>query len=231
MKNDIINSIPVLTFSLFSNISNLKCYAFTKDNGNLSLSYGDEESVQHRKAITNAFQLEKFYEVHQIHGDSTCEWNALQDSDGIYTNKPNIPLFIRTADCQAAVFFDPANSVLSVVHAGWRGLDKKIYTKTIRRLEERYGTKASDLLVGIGPSISAESFEFKDNPPGFMLDHAIGASRYDLKSAAKKELLDAGVLEKNLEIAPECTFKDLRFYSYRREKTASRQGVLAWICS
>lgn len=228
MESGVINSIPVLTFSLFSNVSKLKCFAFTKENGNLSLS-DKENSTPNREALLKAFHFEKFYEVHQVHGDALSAWDHLKDSDGIHTNLPKVPLFIRTADCQAAVFFDPVTSALCLVHAGWRGQDKRIYTKTVQLLKERYNAKASDLLVAIGPSIGGESFEFKDNPPAFMLEHAIGCSRYDLKKAAKKELIEAGIQEKHLEIAPECTFQDARFYSFRRDKTASRQGILAWI--
>lgn len=231
MKKEIINSTPVLTFSLFSNQPRIKCYSFTKENGNLSLSHDVDSSDSNRSALLKAFNIERFYEVHQVHGDIICEWNDLKDSDGIHTNKPMIPLFIRTADCQAAVFFDPNKLVLAVVHAGWRGQEKRIYTKTIHKLKERYGTEASDLLVGIGPSIGAESFEFKENPPAFMLEHPTGSFCYDLKNAAKQELREAGILADHIEVAPECTIKDLRFYSHRREKTLSRQGMLAWICS
>lgn len=231
MKKEIINSTPVLTFSLFSNQPRIKCYSFTKKNGNLSSSHDVENSDSNRKALLKAFNLERFYEVHQVHGDIICEWDDLKDSDGIHTNKPMIPLFIRTADCQAAVFFDPSKLVLAVVHAGWRGQEKRIYTKTIHKLKERYGTEASDLLVGIGPSIGAESFEFKENPPPFMLEHSAGSFRYDLKNAAQQELREAGILADHIEVAPECTIKDLRFYSHRRERTLSRQGMLAWICS
>ena len=228
MKKDIINSIPVLSFSLFSNEPRVKCFSFTKENGNLSVSNGDEMS---RKKILDAFNMDRFYEVHQVHGNELCEWNDLKDSDGIYTNNPYVPLFIRTADCQAAVFYDPKKRALAVVHAGWRGQEKRIYTKTIQKLNERYGTEPCELLVGIGPSIGAESFEFKENAPRFMHEHSIGCARYDLKKAAKHELLEAGILNHKIEIAPECTFKDERFFSHRRDKTLSRQGMLAWMCS
>lgn len=226
MKKEIINSIPVLTFSLFSHLPRLKCYAFTKENGNLSLSEKDKES---RKKILDALTLDRFYEVNQVHGDALSEWNDLKDSDGIYTNKTNVPILIRTGDCQAAVFFDPKKEALAVVHAGWRGQEQKIYSRAILKLHEKYGTDAKDLFVAIGPSIGAESFEFKENAPAYMHKHHIGNNHYDLKKAALHELLEMGVLESRIEIAEECTYKDENFHSHRRDKTLSRQGVLAWI--
>lgn len=199
----------------------LKCYAFTKEAGDLS---------QDKQPILQALNLPRLYEVPQVHGNALSEYTELKPSDGIYTDRPHIPLFIRTGDCQAALFYDPVKDVLALSHAGWRGQEKRIYTHTIMRLKERYGTEARDLLVGVAPSIGAESFEFKENVPPFLLEHAIGNNRYDLKKAAKKELLEAGIQESRIEIAPECTYRDERFHSYRRDKTEKRQGLIAWMC-
>ena len=58
----------------------------------------------------------------------------LNDVDGLITNKPNIILSTRYADCTPLFFFDPVKKVIASVHSGWKGTVKKIGLKTINKM-------------------------------------------------------------------------------------------------
>src|SRR5690606_29333339 len=91
--------------------------------------------------------------------------------DGMMTAQEGTGLLIRHADCQAAIFYDPKRRVIANIHCGWRGSVQNIYQKTVTQMEERYGTRARDLFVCIGPSLGpyhAEFIHYKEEiPPSF----------------------------------------------------------------
>jgi YfiH family protein len=75
------------------------------------------------------------------------------------TNKPNVTLFMRYADCVPLVFVDPVKQAIALAHAGWRGTLQRVAEKTVLGMQEHYGTQPADLVVGIGPAISVENYE------------------------------------------------------------------------
>ena len=62
------------------------------------------------------------------------------------------------ADCPGVLIVDPVRRALAVVHSGWRGTVAGVVAGG-RALRERYGSRADDLLAGIGPGISARRYE------------------------------------------------------------------------
>lgn len=231
MQKKIINSIPVLTFSIFDEFQEMGHAVFTKETGTLSLYQGDIEQAKiNREKIKHALCLEDIFYVQQIHSKEICSLNTLKSSDGIYTNEIKKPLFIATADCQAAIFYDPIKKVIANIHAGWRGLEQEIYTHTIQTLVQKFQINPANLFVGIAPSISADHFEFKENVPEKFKRFEKKPLHYDLKAYALDELCRQGLLPNHIEVADLCTYKeDKLFYSYRREKTSHRQGALVWL--
>lgn len=166
--------------------------------------------------------------------------NDINNTDGLMTNIPGIPLITFYADCVPLFFLDRKNKAIAVVHSGWKGTVLKIGAKTIRQMTETYGTKPEDCLVGIGPSIGPECFEvgsevaqeFKDsfdNWNEFIKPFGIDKFKIDLWKANKLMLMDMGVPENNITISGFCTKcnEDL-FFSYRRDKgrTGSMSAIM-----
>lgn len=166
--------------------------------------------------------------------------NDINNTDGLMTNIPGIPLITFYADCVPLFFLDRKNKAIAVVHSGWKGTVLKIGAKTIRQMTETYGTKPEDCLVGIGPSIGPECFEvgpevaqeFKDsfdNWNEFIKPFGIDKFKIDLWKANKLMLMDMGIPEKNITISGFCTKcnEDL-FFSYRRDKgkTGSMSAIM-----
>jgi YfiH family protein len=161
------------------------------------------------------------------------------NADGLMTNIPGIPLITFYADCVPLFFLDTRNRAIAVTHSGWKGTVLKIGVKTLKQMNEVYGTRPEDCLIGIGPSIGPECFEvghevaqeFKENFENWAdLNEPFGADKFkiDLWKANKLMLIEAGVPEKNITISGFCTMcnEDL-FFSYRRDK--GRTGSLSAI--
>ena len=69
--------------------------------------------------------------------------NISYKCDGIYTNKIKLPLVVKTADCVPLLM--QSSKGVSATHAGWRGLEKSIFEKSLDIHE------ISSLKISIGP--------------------------------------------------------------------------------
>ena len=169
---------------------------------------------------TKKIPFKNFALVNQVHGNEVLLVNKkVEDisADAMATNKKDIGLVIRVADCVPILFFDPSKKVVGVAHAGWRGTLKKISSKTLQKMQEEFGSNPKDTVVGIGPCICVKHYEVGEA----VLPGARG--NFDLRMANKLQLLEEGVLAQNIEIMPYCTYErtDL-FYSYRGKKETGR---------
>jgi len=106
---------------------------------------------------------------------------------------------------------------------------QNIYAKTIQKLTE-LGSKPKDLLVCISPSLGPEKAEFinhKTELPESFLPFQVKENYFDFWEISKWQLEEAGVQEKNIEIARICTFCDEKdFFSYRRDTKTGRTGTV-----
>ena len=81
----------------------------------------------------------------QIHSSEIAfaDSNISYKCDGIYTNKIKLPLVVKTADCVPLLM--ESSKGVSATHAGWRGLEKSIFEKSLDIHE------ISSLKISIGP--------------------------------------------------------------------------------
>lgn len=79
--------------------------------------------------------------------------------DGLITKEKNLMLATINADCILILFFDPVLKVIANVHSGWRGTLQLISVKTVDKMVRNYGSKRSDIICCIGPSIRKCHFE------------------------------------------------------------------------
>ena len=85
--------------------------------------------------------------------------DALQDVDGLITNKKNIAITSKNADCILFFFYDPKNKVIANVHSGWKGTFKRIAIKTVQKMINEFSSNPEDILCFISPSIRKCHFE------------------------------------------------------------------------
>ena len=95
----------------------------------------------HSKLISNA-QFNDSYDLdnsddleiasmEQSHSDVSIEVDTTgtYKADGLITNKKKLALVVKTADCMPVIITDEKK--IGIVHIGWKGLENKIFHKTI----------------------------------------------------------------------------------------------------
>ena len=211
----------------------------------LALHTGEalDEIVANRQKIITALDLsEKAYFVvaDQTHSDkitvitepATKGWEALEnavaDSDALITDLPGVMLVILTADCVPILLYDRKKKVVAAVHAGWKGTRAQIVYKTVKKMEEVYGSDPSDILAGIAPSIGLCCYEVGEEVAEHFMDvpdalrRKDGKYRLDLPAINHYQLRKAGLEESNIELSGVCTACEVdSFFSYRKEKGCS----------
>jgi len=218
------------------------------DSLNLGFHVGDDpENVlknRERLAATLGIPLDHFTIGRQIHsgnvtiiseelrGKGCAHHNeAINATDAMVTNMPDICLIILVADCVPMLFFDPVTGVIGVAHAGWHGTLQCVAQNTIRTMEKAFGSSPQDIVVGMGPSIGPCCYEvgleiisrvesiFRTTKEYIVNESKDGKGYFDLWKANLKQLLYAGVEKKNIEMAQKCTCHNPElFFSYRHQK-------------
>jgi YfiH family protein len=236
-------------FKHFQNYPNLMHVVSTKSSTlpyafSLALHTGEDEKIiiQNRKNLANQLHTDEklhFIVANQTHSDNiqhittkdTKGWESIGDAiescDALITNLPNVVLNILTADCVPILLYDKKNHAIAAIHAGWKGTKSNIAKKTVKRMQNIFGTNPSDIVAGIAPSIGRCCYEVGEDVAKHFFDmpHSYTQinNKYmlDLPYINKKQLLQAGLEEHNIEMSV-CTACDTkRFFSYRKEKGCS----------
>ncbi len=153
---------------------------------------------------------------------------AIPATDALYTFEKNIVLATYHADCTPIYFFSKKHSLIGVIHAGWLGTAKEITYKTLKHIIEKYNINPADLTVHIGPSISGDVYEVKQDVVEQFKTAYNDAFTYKNNKiyldTAKANLIQIEKLNINNVLHDnKCTYtnKDL-FFSHRREQNAGR---------
>ncbi|WP_295419204.1 peptidoglycan editing factor PgeF [Sulfurovum sp.] len=211
----------------------------------LALHTGEDqqEIIQNRTILSSLLAEDKqvhFVVADQTHSDhikvikskETKGWqsleDAVEDSDALITNVPDVVLTILTADCVPVLLYDERQKVVAAVHAGWKGTKKRIVAKTIVKMTEIFGCDPEDIIAGIAPSVGRCCYEVDRNVAGHFFDipesfASVGEKfMLDLPLINKKQLLDAGIKKEHIEMSGICTSCEVdRFFSYRKEQGCS----------
>ncbi len=210
----------------------------TKLDGILSSEDLDMETlVSNREKFCekNEINLKSLVLFNQIHGTNIKTLDerdlgsgvffadsSIKNCDGGITNKKNLFIVIKTADCIPIIGFDEKEKVIFGIHAGFKGIMQGIHTKLLAKLANEFGTKFSNLHIFFGPHISQNSYGFEstvqENLPEWQnfLKREKGKIFIDLAGFIEKDFLELGVLKKQIEISPIDTFSSDRFWSYQK---------------
>lgn len=206
------------------------------DSLNLSRHVGDlPKNVESNiKKAKKALSLPTLSFARIEHKDKVSEIGQHRTplSDGLMTAALNRAICVTHADCQAAIFYDPINHKLGLVHSGWRSSALNIYAKTVDAMKSAYGTNPSDLLVGISPSLGPESGEFinyKVELPEPFWQFQIKPLYFDFWAISEWQLKCAGVLPHHIQIAKTDTKTSPDFFSHRNPHRRGRNGTIAML--
>ena len=150
-------------------------------------------------------------------------------ADIILTNRPEVTLVMRYADCVPVLLYDPRHQAIGLAHAGWRGTVLGTAAAAVEAMQEAFGSRPADLLAAIGPAIGPDHYEVGDEVVA-QVREAFGEAasrllpRYgdrfhlDLWEANRLQLLRAGVPAERIEVAALCTACHTEdWYSHRAE--------------
>jgi len=246
------NKLPILQFDHLNKFPELNHFSTTRVGGsstgnyhslNMGFNSGDLAAnvIANRNILCAALEInpDRLIFPKQTHTATVktvdsgffnlgkeAQKHFLNETDAVITNLKGVCVAIKTADCVPVLLYDTKRKVVSAIHAGWRGTVQNIVVKTIHKMLEEFGTDPSDLVAGIGPSISPEVYEvgeevWKQFEPHFCLPTnppKPGKRLLDLWKANLSQLIIAGVPQDQVEVARICTLSDPdRFFSARRD--------------
>jgi polyphenol oxidase len=243
----------MITYNLLDKHNEIAHFCTSREGGvsvgnyasfNLSPFTGDDESsfAENKKILCDKLKIdsENLIIPFQTHGSEVREIDraffelsaeerreCLNGVDAVVTQLPGICVGVTTADCVPMLFFDPIKQVVAAVHAGWRGTCAGIAEKAIRFMIEKYKSQPADILVAIGPSISADVYEVGEEVvaefkvAGFDMAEIVEIRNesifLNLWKANHQLLEKNGVLTNHIEISGICTYTEHeRFFSARR---------------
>ena len=173
--------------------------------------------------------------VWQVHGADTVFVNGPQPqrkwlarADGMVTQRTDIGLAMRYADCVPVLFYDQVQHALGLAHAGWRGTVAGVVCAVVAAMQTAFGSVAADIQAAIGPSIGPEHYQVGEevvaavqsrfgSTEGLIARAADGSAYLNLWAANRRLLESVGV--QHIEVAGICTAQRTDdFYSHRAEK-------------
>lgn len=182
-------------------------------------------------------------EVNESHkGMGILRNRDFTDIDGLVTNVPGVVLVTSYADCVPLFFVDPVNKAIGLSHSGWRGTVNNIAKVTIEKMTTLYGTKPTDVISFIGPSICKDCYEVSEDVaeefakaygPAVFDDILYikdnGKFKLNLWAANYHNFINSGILPENIGITDVCTCcnSDLLF-SHRATK-GERGGLCGFL--
>lgn len=207
---------------------------------NASHSVGDRaEAVdENLRRLAKAANGSELLTITQVHGVELSHDRGGIDADGLWSARRGVALGIRTADCLPVLIEDRAGRRVAAVHAGWRGVIGLIAVKMVERFAE-LGSPKDQLRVALGPAIQRCCFEVDGELPE-RFEGAFGPSvvvegfakpHLDLSLAVRVSLEAAGVLPEHIEVLPQCTHCDERFFSHRRDRGVTGRQLSFITCA
>lgn len=153
---------------------------------------------------------------------------ALEDADGILTDRRDLAIAVRTADCLSVFLYDLQHEVIGLVHAGWRGTQQQISARAVALMRKQWDSNPKDLLVAFGPAIRSCCYRvgasFLEHFPKETLKRKEGYF-FDLPEANKNQLVGAGVDAANIADCSVCTCCDVTCFSYRRQRESAGRMI------
>lgn len=154
---------------------------------------------------------------------------ALKDTDALITDTPGTILSVLTADCLPVFLVASGGRVAGLIHAGWRGLKKRIVVKTVRKIVLGYGVRPGGLVAVLGPAIRPCCYEVGEDFLGVFPATAgrrHGRVYMDLAAEAARQLATLGVHYNRIFDSKLCTCcSGHLFYSRRREAEGAGRSL------
>jgi polyphenol oxidase len=131
----------------------------------------------------------------------------------------------------AVAFFDPQQHVVSMVHAGWKGIVHRIIPAMVETMRTMYGSQPADIFVGVSPCLGPCCYEvrqdfimtfteaFPTKASDFFVPQANDTIHFDMWAALRWQIQESGIPPGQVEGPTICTACRVdEFYSHRKEQ-------------
>ena len=155
-------------------------------------------------------------------------------ADGMVTRDSGICLLVGVADCAPVALFDPIETVVGLVHIGWRGLVSGMVPAAAAAMQ-RLGASMSDMRAIVGPTIAACCYPVGPNVYDVVVRHypkAAATSRdqrpaLDLREGIREAFRRVGI--EDVAAVGGCTADNaMTSFSRRRDgPTGCQAGLVA----
>jgi len=229
IKSKKLQKFKNINHGFFNNLGGVSSGIYKSLNCGIGSNDNKANVIKNLKIVSKKIGINKKpILLNQLHSSKIYFINKLSKKkllgDGLITKTRGIPIGILTADCAPILFCDPIKNIIGAVHSGWKGAYKKIGKKMVNSFKKR-GSKLKDIYAVIGPCISKNNYEVKNDFKTKFLKQSIKNKKYfkivknkiyfDLKGYIFKQLINAGI--NNVEIITKDTFiPKNNFFSARR---------------
>jgi YfiH family protein len=198
------------------------------DSLNLALVGGDDEAARAenlRLVLADFAPGAALADLHQVHGATVHvvgpdgPASPPPEADGIVTDRPDVVLMVRAADCVPVLLADPTAGVIGAAHAGRPGLAAGVVVRTVERMRE---LGASAITAWVGPHVCGACYEVPAAmqaevaalEPASLATTSWGTPALDIGAGVRDQLARSGV---RVVDAARCTRESTDLYSYRRD--------------
>jgi len=204
-------------------------FNFSSSNFLMFTTYNNKKSDLHTfLSIIKNNQLNKKYisKVEQVHSnkvDYIKHPGFYPGLDGLIARiESNLILVVKTADCIPLFIYDNIKGIYGIVHAGWKGILKKIHLNAIEKFFNQ-NSNVKDINIIMGPSIKSCCFEVGDDliklfDNNFIINNN-NKSFLDLNQCIISDLKKIGI--KKIKTNKVCSYDNNNCHSYRRDKDQS----------
>jgi polyphenol oxidase len=255
MERKLINGLHLWQFENLAACSGINHYVSDRYSrlitGEFTLSLSsspDKDFIRsNRASLAEALEIDerRLFFPSQVHEtrivtvSSTTTKEDLLNTDALITNERGLCISVMSADCVPILLYDQRNNAVAAVHSGWRGTVARILEKTLKEMNSVFGTKGSDIIAGIGPSVSQDSYEVGEevirevtnsfgHSAELLIPQPANKAKLDLWKANRLQLLEFGVHESKIEISDLCTVKNNEHFFSARKGDSGRfaAGIL-----
>lgn len=206
---------------------------------NLGSHVGDTPlAVAHNRMLLAPLLPSEPVWLEQVHGSNVVDAahaDCRPRADACISSRAGAVCVVMTADCLPLLLCNNAGTVVSAVHAGWRGLCDGVIENAVHAMR----VPPSSLMAWLGPAIGQAAFEVGDEVrTAFIAQHADASAAFmpgvtgkwqaDIYMLARQRLQALGVTR--TYGGDLCTHSDrIRFYSHRRDGVSGRMGTFIWM--
>ncbi len=193
------------------------------DSLNLALVGKDDPQATRRNCtllLENFAPGAELSDMEQVHGSTVVSAGATrQQCDALVTDRPDVVLMVRMADCVPVLLADPTAGVIGAAHAGRKGVVAGVVPACVERMRQ---LGAREISGWIGPHICGHCYEV----PAALQDEVAAAEPVTVSTTSQGTPgldIGAGVTAQLERLGVQvydvsrCTLESPDLFSYRRD--------------